>query len=86
MEESGVKNLTVYSWQAVAAPKGLPADIKAKLQSAIVAGLNDPQVKPKLLELGFEIVGNSPEQFTAFQAAEFARWKKVIEVGKITGD
>ncbi len=36
--------------------------------------------------LGFEIVGNTPEQFTAFQAAEFARWKKVIEVGKITAD
>jgi tripartite-type tricarboxylate transporter receptor subunit TctC len=86
MAELGFKGVTVYSWQAVAAPKGLPADIKAKLHDAIVAGLNDPQVKPKLLELGFEIVGNTPEQFTAFQAAEFARWKKVIEVGKITAD
>jgi tripartite-type tricarboxylate transporter receptor subunit TctC len=86
MEEAGVKNFTVYSWQAVAAPKGLPADIKAKLHAAIVAALNDPQVKPKLLDLGFEIVGNTPEQFTAFQASEFARWKKVIEVGKITAD
>ena len=86
MEESGIKGVTVYSWQAVAAPKGLPADIKAKLHAAIVASLNDPTVKPKLLDLGFEIVGNTPEQFTAFQAAEFARWKKVIEVGKITAD
>jgi tripartite-type tricarboxylate transporter receptor subunit TctC len=86
MEESGVKGVTVYSWQAFAAPKGLPADIKGKLHEALVAGLNDPQVKPKLLELGFEIVGNTPEQFTAFQANEFARWKKVIEVGKITAD
>jgi tripartite-type tricarboxylate transporter receptor subunit TctC len=86
MEESGIKGVTVYSWQAFAAPKGLPADIKTKLHAAIVAGLNDPQVKPKLLELGFEIVGNTPEQFTAFQATEFARWKKVIEVGKITAD
>ncbi len=86
MDELGLKGVTVYSWQAIAAPKGLPADIKAKLHAAIVAGLNDPAVKPKLLELGFEIVGNTPEQFTAFQAAEFARWKKVIEVGKITAD
>ncbi len=86
MDESGVKGVTVYSWQAFAAPKGLPADIKAKLHEALVAGLNDPSVKPKLLELGFEIVGNTPEQFTAFQASEFARWKKVIEVGKITAD
>jgi tripartite-type tricarboxylate transporter receptor subunit TctC len=86
MEELGYKGVTVYSWQAFAAPKGLPADIKAKLHEGLVAALNDPTVKPKLLELGFEIVGNTPEQFTAFQAAEFARWKKVIEVGKITAD
>jgi tripartite-type tricarboxylate transporter receptor subunit TctC len=86
MEESGIKGVTVYSWQAFAAPKGLPADIKTKLHDALVAGLNDPEVKPKLLELGFEIVGNTPEQFAAFQASEFARWKKVIEVGKITAD
>ncbi len=86
MDELGLKGVTVTSWQAVAAPKGLPADIKTKLHDALVAGLNDPVVKPKLLELGFEIVGNTPEQFTAFQAAEFARWKKVIEVGKITAD
>ena len=86
LEESGIKGATVYSWQAFAAPKGLPADIKAKLNAAIVAALNDPTVKPKLLELGFEIVGDTPEHFAAYQAAEFARWKKVIEVGKIEAD
>jgi tripartite-type tricarboxylate transporter receptor subunit TctC len=86
MEESGLNGVTVYSWQAVAAPKGLPADIKTKVHDALVSGLNDPQVKQRLLELGFEIVGNSPEEFTAFQAAEFARWKKVIEVGKVKAD
>ncbi len=86
LEEAGIKGVNVYSWQAFAAPKGLPAEIKAKLNAAIVAGLNDPAVKAKLLELGFEIVGNTPEQFSAFQATEFARWKKVIEVGKITAN
>lgn len=86
MEESGLKGVTVYSWQAIAAPKGLPADIKTKLHEAVVAALNDPAVKPKLLDLGFEIVANTPEQFSAFQASEFARWKQVIELGKITAD
>lgn len=86
LEESGVKEANVYSWQAIAAPRGLPAAIKTRLHDAIVAGLNDPQVKPKLLELGFEIVGNSPEQFTAYQAAEFARWKALIESRKISAD
>ena len=86
LDEQGVKGADVQSWQAFAAPKGLPADIKNRLRDAVVAGLNDPVVKAQLLELGFEIVGNTPEQFTVFQAAEFARWKKVIELGKITAD
>jgi tripartite-type tricarboxylate transporter receptor subunit TctC len=86
MEESGIKGVTVYSWQAIVAPKGLPGDIKTKLHDGLVAAINDPTVKPKLLDLGFEIVANTPEQFTAFQAAEFARWKQVIELGKITAD
>ena len=86
LAEAGASGVDVYSWQAVAAPKGLPADVKKTLHAAIVAALNDPQVKPRLLDLGFEIVGSTPEQFTAFQAAEFARWKTVIETGKITAD
>jgi tripartite-type tricarboxylate transporter receptor subunit TctC len=86
MAEAGVKGVDVYSWQAVAAPKGLPADIKTKLHDALVAGLNDPAVKAKLQEQGFEIVANTPEQFATFQAAEYARWKRVIETGKITAD
>jgi tripartite-type tricarboxylate transporter receptor subunit TctC len=86
MEELGIKGVTVYSWQAVAVPKGVPAAIKAKLHDAIVAALDEPQVKPRLLDLGFEIVGNTPEQFTAFQATEFARWKKVIDEGNIKAE
>ena len=84
--ESGVKNVDVYSWQAVVAPRGLPADVRSKLHDGIVAALNDAAVKPKLTEVGFEIVGNTPEQFAKFQAQEFARWKQVIETGKITAD
>ncbi len=86
LEEAGIRGATVYSWQAFAAPKGLPAGILTKLHAALVSALNDTAVKNKLLELGFEIVANTPEQLTAFQASEFSRWKKVIEVGKITAD
>jgi tripartite-type tricarboxylate transporter receptor subunit TctC len=86
LAEQGVKGAEVQSWQAVAAPKGLPADIKLKLHGAIVAGLNEPAVKDKLVAQGFEIVTNTPEQFTAYQASEYARWKKLIESRKITAD
>ncbi|WP_421882139.1 Bug family tripartite tricarboxylate transporter substrate binding protein [Methylibium sp.] len=84
--ESGVKGVDVYSWQAVAAPKGLPADVKGRLHAALVAALNDPQVKQKLAEIGIEVVANTPEQFAAFQQAEYARWKNVIETRRITAD
>jgi tripartite-type tricarboxylate transporter receptor subunit TctC len=83
LAESGVNNAEVYSWQAVAAPKGLPADVKAQLHSAIVSALHDPAVAKQMTDLGFEIVANTPEQFAKFQAQELARWKAVIAAGKI---
>jgi len=86
LEESGVKDANVQSWQAVAAPKGLPADVKKRIHDAIVATINDPAVTPKLLELGFEVVLNTPEQFAAFQASEFARWQKLITSRNIKAD
>jgi len=84
--ESGVKGVDVYSWQGIAAPKGLPADVKAKLHAALVAALNDPQVKADFAKIGIEVVANTPEQFSTFQQAEFARWKTVIETRKISAD
>lgn len=86
LDELGIKDANVYSWQAVAGPKGMPADVKTKLHAAIRDALNDPAVKPKLLELGFEVVASTPEQFTAFQAAEFARWQKLIQARNIKAD
>ncbi|WP_374000171.1 Bug family tripartite tricarboxylate transporter substrate binding protein [Massilia sp. CFBP 13647] len=86
LAESGIQGVDIYSWQAFAAPKGLPKDVKAKLHGAIVAAINEPDIKAKLVEQGFEIVANTPEQFEQFQKLESARWKNVIEVGKITAD
>ncbi len=84
LTEAGVQGVDVYSWQAVAGPKGLPADVKKKLNESIVAALNDPETRKRMEDLGFEIVANTPEQMAAFQAKELERWKQVIEVGKIT--
>ena len=86
MTEAGVANVDVYSWQGIVGPKGLPADVRDKFHGAVVAALNDPQVKQQLTGLGLEVVANTPAQFAAFQQQEFARWKKVIEVRKITAD
>lgn len=84
LSEAGVSGADVFSWQAIAAPKGLPDDVKTKLHAEIVAALNAPDVRPRMEELGFEIVANTPEQFREFLVKELARWKEVIEVGKIS--
>jgi tripartite-type tricarboxylate transporter receptor subunit TctC len=84
--EAGVKNVDVYSWQAVVAPKGLPAELRTKMHAAVVAALNEPQTRQQFTSMGLEIVANTPEQFAAFQQQEFARWKRVIETRKITAD
>ncbi|MBX3619595.1 MAG: tripartite tricarboxylate transporter substrate binding protein [Rhizobacter sp.] len=84
--ESGVKGVDVYSWQGIAAPKGLPAEVKAKLHAALVAALRDPQVQAEFTKVGIEVVANTPAQFAAFEEAEYTRWKHVIETRKISAD
>lgn len=86
LAESGYKDAVVYSWQAIGAPKGLPEDVKAKVLDSMMSALKDPEVAKKLTDLGFEIVASSPKDFALFLQMELARWKTVIEVGKITLD
>ena len=86
LAESGVKGAEVYSWQGMAAPKGLPADVKARLAKAAIAAVQQPDIRKRFVEQGLEIVGNTPEEFTRFQAQENERWKRLIETRKITAD
>ncbi|OZI32728.1 LacI family transcriptional regulator [Bordetella genomosp. 1] len=82
--ESKVPGVEVYAWQAVVAPKGLPADVRDQLSKALTAALKDPAVTKPFTDVGLEVVANSPEAFTKFQQQESARWKQVIETGGIT--
>lgn len=86
LDEAGIKGADVYSWQGIAAPRGLPADVKAKLHAALVAALNDPQIREQFVSVGFELVANTPEQFAAFQRAEYERWRQLIKARNITAD
>jgi len=86
LAEAGVKGAEVYSWQGLAAPKGLPPAVKEKVAAAAIAAINDPEVKKRMVEQGLEIVASTPAEFTAFQAREWTRWKTLIETRKITAD
>jgi len=86
LAEAGVRGAEVYSWQGMAAPKGLPPAVRSKLGEAVVAAMQEPETKKRMLDQGLEIVASTPEEFTAFQLREWARWKTLIETRHITAD
>jgi tripartite-type tricarboxylate transporter receptor subunit TctC len=67
------------AWDGTCAPKGTPAEIIAKLNAAIGAGLADPQIKAKIKDLGADTMAMTPEQFGQFLAEETNKWAKVIK-------
>jgi tripartite-type tricarboxylate transporter receptor subunit TctC len=83
-KEAGVSDLEVYSWQAAAAPRGLPPAVRAKLEAELAASLNSPDVKAKFEAVGFDVIASNGGEFAKFLADEIARWTLVIETGKIT--
>jgi tripartite-type tricarboxylate transporter receptor subunit TctC len=74
--------MEVAIWHGLWAPKGTARDIIAKLNAAVVATLQDPDVRRRLEDLGQDIP--TPEQLTpaafgAFHREEYAKWKKILE-------
>jgi tripartite-type tricarboxylate transporter receptor subunit TctC len=61
------------------APAGTPKDIISTLHRATVLALNDDEVRQSLGKLGVDIVGDTPEEFSAYIQAEIPKWAEVIE-------
>jgi tripartite-type tricarboxylate transporter receptor subunit TctC len=85
MAEAG-SDLEVYSWQAAAAPKGLPPEVRAKLEAELSASAKSPDIAAKFEDIGFEVVASNGPEFAKFLEAEIDRWKTVIEVGNISAN
>jgi tripartite-type tricarboxylate transporter receptor subunit TctC len=77
--ELGMPALRIENWYGMVAPSGTPPAIIAALNRITTTALADPAVKEKLAEQGLTTVGNSPEQFRDYIAAETAKWAKVIK-------
>ena len=86
LAEAGIKGLEVYSWQGIAAPKGLPAPVREKLVAALAATLKDPQVRKTLETAGFDVVALPPAQAAAELNSEITRWKGVIDTAGIKAE
>ena len=65
------------------APRGTPAEIIAKLNQEINAGLADPKVKARLAELGQIVTTGSPADYGRFIVAETEKWGKVVKFAGI---
>ncbi|MGO4763249.1 Bug family tripartite tricarboxylate transporter substrate binding protein [Cupriavidus sp. 2KB_3] len=83
LDEAGVKGYESLSWSGVVAPAATPRAIVLKLNRAIDAILKSDDVKAKLLNLGVEPVGGSPEDFGRLIQAEHDKWGKVISSAQI---
>ena len=84
--EAGFPGIEVAIWHGLWAPKGTPTEIIARLNAAAVAALKDPEIRHKLEDLGQDIP--TPEQmqpaaFDAYQRAEFAKWKPIIDKANV---
>ena len=74
-----VPGYTAGSWQGILAPAGTPRDLVAKLNADIVTLLNTPEIKQKIVGLGAEPIGNSPDEMDRFLREDRARWAKLIK-------
>jgi tripartite-type tricarboxylate transporter receptor subunit TctC len=79
VQESGVANYDVVSWNALFAPAGTPPEIVQTLNGALQDILADADVKKRLLELGIEARASTPQEISARLKSDIDKWQKVIE-------
>ena len=72
------------TWFGLFGPKGLPADVVSRVNTAANQVLKDPEVVDKLTRLGIEPQGGTAAQFATMLTTELAKWKKIIHERQIT--
>lgn len=78
LAESGVTGYSSEVWYALYAPKGTPAEVIKKLNSAVVQALKSPQLKDRYVSDSIQIIGSSPEELTAFTKTERVKWAQMV--------
>src|SRR3984957_5067646 len=86
VEESGLPGFEFVSWYGLWGPKDLPADITAKLQTSVAKVLAQPDIKARLIALGFEAIGSTPDYFATYIASEMAKYGKIIHDANIKAE
>jgi tripartite-type tricarboxylate transporter receptor subunit TctC len=81
--ESGFPGFEAISWHSIVAPAGTPKDVVNKLNKALVDALKDTETRKKLVDVGIDPVGNSPDEFRAYVKADIPKWEKIIQTAGI---
>jgi len=80
LSESGVPGYEAVQWFGIAAPVGTPPEVVQRMYTEIKAILAMPDVQKRFVELGFDVVGSTPGEFTTFLRDENVKWKKIAEI------
>ena len=83
MEQSGYGGIAATYWNGMFAPAGTPAAVVARLNATVNQALAIPEVRAALQKLGSIPKTGTPQEFTAFIAAEAERWGKVVRDANI---
>jgi tripartite-type tricarboxylate transporter receptor subunit TctC len=75
--EAGIAGYEAVGWNGVLAPANTPRPIIDRLNKAILASLETPEMKELLTEQGIEPAGNSPEEFARLMHADSQKWKRM---------
>jgi len=89
IEEAGGPSLDIFTWRGMWVPKGTPAHVVARLNSAVVEALGDPAVQKRIADIGHEIVPRSqqtPQALGAHHKAEMEKWLPMIKAAGIKTD
>ncbi len=84
--EAGVKGYAVTVWFGLLAPAKTPPEIIQTVQSEIARGIRGPLLHQRLIALGAEPSGNTPEEFAAFIQSEMGKWGKVVRSAGLDRD
>ena len=84
--EQGFPGFEVTAWNAIYAPRGTPKAIVDQLNAELAKILAQPETRQRLMQLGFEPAGGSPEALAAYEKQERAKWGPLIKAAGLKGD
>jgi tripartite-type tricarboxylate transporter receptor subunit TctC len=78
-KESGFPDYVVSAWNGLSAPAGLPADLLTLLNGEINRALASPDIQQKMISLGIDATGSTPDEMHARMERDAMRWRDVID-------